>query len=88
VSRTWHNGRQHRIRRKAGNVCRAAFEAPVTCRTGKRCYETESLAEAMLKLIQSERAYAPKVERRAYRCRICGQWHLTSQQHDVKRRAR
>ena len=86
MSRTWHSARRQRARTKGARICRAVFDVPSLCPSGKRCYDSESLARSMLKMIQAERAYSEKVERHAYECTRCGQWHLTSM--DQQRRAR
>ena len=43
--------------------------APMSCPTGKRCYDTR--AEA-----RSTRKRYPGASRRAYRCPHCDRWHL------------
>jgi len=55
--------------------------APKACGvTGKRCFATEQEAHAELKNCQRKRAAGElnRLECRAYLCRLCGSWHLTS----------
>ena len=48
------------------------------CRTGKRVYQTESLAEEALIDAHSRNQYAGTGPIAAYQCEECGYYHFTS----------
>lgn len=51
------------------------------CKTGKTRYRTERIAKAVLTDCLIKQAFNERTkrrERRAYECRFCGGWHLTS----------
>ena len=49
-----------------------------TCRTGKRIYETESLAEEALIDAHSRNHYSGTGPIAVYKCEVCGYFHHTS----------
>ena len=84
MSRTWHSRegrvRSRRIVKSNNRLGRAMFAPRYTCPSGKRCYDSKSDADAMLRLVQAKRAshLGGYSERSVYRCGKCGSWHLTS----------
>jgi len=55
------------------------------CRTGKRVYQTESLAEEALIDAHSRNQYAGTGPIAVYQCEECGYYHFTSKGHMNKR---
>ncbi|MBS1487884.1 MAG: hypothetical protein JST43_09890 [Bacteroidetes bacterium] len=50
----------------------------LTCRTGKRIYQTEAVAEDALIDAHSRNNYSGSGPVAVYRCEECGYWHFTS----------
>lgn len=59
----------------------------LTCRTGKRVYQTESLAEEALIDAHSRNRYSGTGPISIYQCKECGYYHFTSKGPMSKRLA-
>ena len=62
-------------------MCLAKDEKRICYQSGKRCYETQSEAEQIIKYFRNNHytwvRRKKTIPTRAYRCQFCGEWHLT-----------